>query len=56
VWQPGQDRHQKFQHFGLGTESATLLVQRHGQQGFDQAQMLGVLAQQDQQRMLGMAS
>ena len=29
VGQPGQDRHQEFQHFGLGTESAGLLVQWH---------------------------
>jgi hypothetical protein len=53
--QPGQDRHQKFQHFGLRTESAGLLVHRHSHQGFDQAQMLGILTQQDEQRMLGMA-
>lgn len=41
--QPGQDRHQEFQHFGLRTESAGLLVHRHSHQGFDQAQMLGIL-------------
>ena len=53
VREAGQNRHQELENLGLRTVGAGLLVQRDGHQRLDQAQMLRILAQQDEQGMFG---
>jgi hypothetical protein len=53
VRQTGQHGHQELENLGLRTVDVGLLVQRYIHQGLAQAQMLRLLAQQDEQGMFG---
>lgn len=53
VRQPGQDRNQKLDHFGLWPMRPHLLLQGHGVEGGGETQLAGILTQQHQPRMLG---
>ena len=51
--QTGQNRHQELQNLGLRPVDVGLLVQRYSHESLDQAQMLRILAQQDEQGVFG---
>jgi hypothetical protein len=53
VRQTSQNGHQELENLGLRTVDVGLLAQRDSHQGLDQAQMLRILAQQDEQGVFG---